>query len=359
MTEPSVRGRWTDDEVKIAKVMYDKGVKYADIASRLGRTVEGVRNKLKRLRLGIEIPHMQDDISETGGVPRTGPIPESPFVSYDEPLVMEGDAIVLPDIELPFHHAEFFNRCLDLADAWGIRKAVVAGDLFHFDSLSSWEANWILSGGNAISEKAERELMDLALTLPAQHQNALISTIVELDDGREQSGTGFSRELAETRTVVKIITKQFDEIDFILGNHEQRFMRAIGSAMFPSELMRLVEAGDKWRAEPYFYSYLISNGEKFQIEHPKTWAKSSPYKLAAKFQCHILQAHSHRWGVDLDPSGNFWAIHMGCIADELKFPYASQRHNTADAHALGAVIVRDGYPYLLSKRTPWERFKKM
>ena len=37
---------------------------------------------------------------EIGGIIR-----ESPYPRYDEPLVMEGDAIVFPDIEMPFHHA--------------------------------------------------------------------------------------------------------------------------------------------------------------------------------------------------------------------------------------------------------------
>ena len=348
MLRPSEQGEikiWSDEEINQLVSLKSRGYTYTQIAEVLGRTKSSVKSKMKRARTG-------DDVE--GGV-----IPESRFQLYNDPLVMEGDAIVLPDIELPFHNAEFMNRCLDLVDTWGIKKAIVAGDLLHFDSLSTWEANWIKENGYGISENIEKKLMDMAMRLPSKYQDEVIATIMSFDKETDEMGSGVSRELAEARKVVRIMTEIFDEVDFILGNHDDRFLRAIKSPMFPSEILRLVEAGDKWRVKPYYYSKLISGDETFQIEHPKTWAKSSPYKLAAKFQCHILQAHSHKWGIDLDISGSYWAIHMGCIVDEWRLPYAVQRHNTADAHALGAVIVRDGYPYLLSERTPWNDYKKM
>lgn len=339
---------WTDDEVNKAINLKEKGYTYEQIGGVLGRSRSSVKSKFKRLKSDGSIYDF--DI---------GIIPESQYRRYDEPLVMEGDAIVLPDIELPFHNAEFMNRILDLADTWGIKKAIVAGDLLHFDSLTSWEANWVSENGYGLSDKNERILMEMAKRLPAEFQEEVIATIVGLDDESDDMSSGVSRELRHARKIIRIMTELFEEIDFILGNHDDRFLRALNSPMFPSEILRLVEAGDKWRVEPYYYSTLISGGEKYQIEHPKTWAKSSPYKLASKFQCHILQGHSHRWGMDIDISGKFYAIHMGCIVDEYRLPYAVQRHNTADSHALGAVIVRDGYPYLLSDRTPWKTFKKM
>lgn len=335
---------WLDEEVDKALLLQERGYSLKQISQVLNRSYEAVRSKLKRVSLERDRGFQY-------------PIPDSRFERYDDPLVMEGDAIVLPDIELPFHNAEFMSRCLELADAWGIRKAIVAGDLLHFESLTTWQANWVSEGGYGLSDKAERKLMEFARSLPEEYQEEMIDTIISLDEKDNSSNTSVSQELRQARKVIKIMTELFDEIDFILGNHDDRFLRALNNPMFPSELLTLVEAGDKWRVKPYYFSILVSNGEKYQIEHPKTWAKSSPYKLAAKFQCHVLQAHSHRWGMEMDISGQFYAIHMGCIVDEFRLPYASQRHNTADTHALGAVIVRDGFPFLLSDKTPWDTFK--
>ena len=286
-------------------------------------------------------------------------ITASPYPKYDEPLVIEGDALILPDAEFPFHNSEFLNRVLDLSQAWNIRQCIVAGDLLHFDSISAWEANWINEGKGGLSETDERKFLDFAMSLPEKHQENLIDLITGIGQKQEDGGPSVSQELKVARRSVKVLSELFDNIDFVLGNHDGRILRALASSMFPSEVLRLVEAGDKWRVAPYYFSILNSNGEKYQIEHPKNATKSSPYKLASKYQCHILQAHAHRWGMDTDISGKFYAIHMGCIVDESRLPYSAQRHYTGDAHRLGAVIVRDGYPTLLEPNLPWERFRRM
>lgn len=56
-------------------------------------------------------------------------------------------------------------------------------------------------------------------------------------------------------------------------------------------------------------------------------------------------------------SGKFYAVHMGHCVDETRLPYAAQRHTIGDAHKLGAVIVRDGFMWLLSEHVDWKRLK--
>lgn len=333
---------WTDEEDAIALDLRRQGYTYREIGRQLGRTFDSVRERLRRI----------DSKNEA--------IPDSVYPRYDSPLVMEGDAVVLPDIEAPFQHAEFFNKVLDLADAWGIKQAIVAGDLLHFDSITGWEANWMVEGNGGLSEVAERRLMDAAMNLPAKHQANMMETIISIGGEMEDGDPNISQELRAARKCVKGMADCFDNIDYIMGNHDGRFLRALGSPMFPEEMLRLVDQKNpKWRVAPYYYSILETESGRFQIEHPKTYANNSPTKLASKYQCHILQAHSHKWAFDLDVSGTFYAIHMGCIVDEMRLPYAAQRHNTANAHLQGAVIVRDGYPFLLGDRTPWERYKSM
>jgi hypothetical protein len=336
---------WTEDEDKILIDLRRRGYSYREIGGRLNRTFDSVRERQRRLdgRRGAK-----------------NIIPDSIYPRYDTPLEMEGDAVVLPDIEAPFQHAEFFNRVLDLADAWQVKQAIVAGDLLHFDSITAWEANWVERGNGGLSEIAERKLMNAAMSLPAKHQEEMMNAIVNIGGEMEDGDPNISQELRAARKCVTAMADCFDNIDFVLGNHDGRFLRTIGSSMFPEELLRLVDQNNpKWRIAPYYYSYLMTETGKYQIEHPKTYAKNSPVKLAAKYQCHILQAHSHKWLWDVDPSGTYYAIHMGCIVDEMRLPYAAQRHNTSEAHLQGAVIVRNGYPYLLGDRTPWDDYKKM
>jgi hypothetical protein len=99
---------------------------------------------------------------------------------------------------------------------------------------------------------------------------------------------------------------------------------------------------------------LESGGEKWQIEHPINTGKGSSKRLAPKFGCHIVMGHNHHFSVTTDPSGQFYAIEPGMGADEERMGYVMQRHNAADKHMVGAIIIRDGKPTPLNRFTDWE-----
>lgn len=96
-----------------------------DIARKLGRSFHSVNSKLTRLK------HFS--------------MPPSQMPKYDEPLTIEGDALILSDVEAPFQHSDFINRALELAFAWGVQNLILAGDMLHYDSLSAWGGR--LGGG--------------------------------------------------------------------------------------------------------------------------------------------------------------------------------------------------------------------
>lgn len=342
---------WTNDEVVALKTFakfYAWGRRCARIAVQSGkldasRTVEAARFKLRALH---------DELYPLGCR-----IPESRYPRYDKPLVMEGDALVLPDVEAPFHDADFVQKCVDLAAAWGINQLILAGDFVHFDSLSAWGANWITDEPGTLPDSVGDDLLRFIETLPVEYQQnglAVLGRIGEASGGTPNLG----RELADTRALVGELSKVFKSVVFVLGNHEGRLLRALDSSMFPSDLLELFRAGH-WRVSPYYYSLVISAGEAFRITHPKTAAKYAAEKLAAKYHQHIIMAHSHAWRFNIDPSGKFWAIQAGHCVDETRLPYASQRDTPRDAHALGAVIIRNGYPWLLGEKTPFDAMERM
>ena len=57
-------------------------------------------------------------------------VKESPYQRFDAPLEREGDALILCDVEAPFHDSEFMNRVIDLACKWKITR-VHLGRRFH------------------------------------------------------------------------------------------------------------------------------------------------------------------------------------------------------------------------------------
>lgn len=237
-------------------------------------------------------------------------VPASAYPSYSSPLEFEGDALILPDTEFPFHHAGWINRCVSLALSWGISHLVIAGDAVHMDSLSAWEPSW------AADDDVDGEVANLP------------------------------KEMKSARDAIEPLLGAFDTVDLILGNHEGRFLRALDSVLTPGMLMRFLGI-NKVRSAPYYHMRVVSAGVPYLVEHPRTTARGAPGVLADKYQAHVLMAHSHKVGMTPSRSGRWQGWHIGCCVDEDKLAYASQRHNAGDPHKLGAAIVRNGYLYPL------------
>ena len=245
-----------------------------------------------------------------GELVKAKPIPQSVYPSYDSPLEWEGDALILPDPEFPFHNADWVNRCVSLAQAWGITHLVIAGDMVHMDSLSGWEPSWAA------------------------------------DDAMDNEVANLPKELEQARRAIVPLIEAFSGVDLILGNHEGRMLRALDSVLSPGMLLRFLGV-DRIRSAPYYHMTVLSNGVPYLIEHPRTTAIGAPGVLADKYQKHVLMAHSHKVGMTTSRSGEWQGWHIGCCVDEAKLAYASQRHNGGHPHKLGAAIVRQGALYTL------------
>lgn len=288
----------------------------------------------------------------------SAPISESPYPRYDKPPTVEGDALILPDAEIPFHHAEFINRVLDLSQAWGIKTMISAGDLLHFDSLSGWEPNWAPKPNGGLSDKDEKRLMDFAMTLGGKKQQELMSALVDI--GKQSEDSGFSGEMHHARKTLKALDDCFDQFVWVLGNHEGRLLRAINSPVQPSELLNLMKLHEgKWTIAPYYYCLLNTPKGTFRITHPKSAANNTARALASQYLQHVIMGHSHKVFFDWDTSGNYYAIQAGHCVDEERLAYCAQRDARRDSHKLAAVIVRNGYPYLLHEGIDWEAMKNL
>jgi len=96
---------------------------------------------------------------------------------------VEGDFIVTGDLEIPYHDGELLGYAVSLAQKFGIKKLIVAGDFVAMDELSPFPQE--------------------------------IGTMHTLSD-----------TVAEGRMVLEDLVEWFEEILLIKGNHEQRGSRA-------------------------------------------------------------------------------------------------------------------------------------
>lgn len=313
---------------------------YKDHCSRSESAIDGMIRRLQR-----------------GGKIKNFRVPESTYPIYNEPLTMHGDALIMGDLECPFHHAEFIDKCLELADLWGIRQCILGGDIMHLDSLSSFSKNWKNTENGGITIEAQQALYDVSSKMSGKDKQILQNEIERL--GVKEEGDGLSTELAATRAVLHRLADQFDLIQYILGNHEGRMIRVLETVIDPGDILKLLELGGKWQISPFYYSLLISGGETFRVTHPKNYGKGTSRKLASKYRQHCIMMHGHHFLLSTDPSGEWLAAEIGHCSDEERLAYIAQRDNTADKHVLGAAIVRGGKLHLLNRFTDWELLRNV
>ena len=299
---------WSNKETETLKKLKADGL-YSDyeIAQKMGRTFDSVNSKLTKLkRAGLLLPPE---------------VPESQFKVWDDPLRFEGDALILTDVEAPFQHTELINRALDLSDAWGIKNLVLGGDQLHNESLSAWGAVW--------TDEEEKPTL--------------------------------AGEMKEAKKVFKAF-EMFADKWVILGNHDDRYVRALERAVKPRELltqMGIGEQDESWKIAPYYHMGIDTSKGLYRITHPRGAGKNQAEVLAVQYHCHVIMGHSHRFLKGRDPSGDYWAIQAGHCVDETRLNYVMARDAKRDAHMPACILIRDGFPFDLCLDTPWDIMKRM
>lgn len=238
-----------------------------------------------------------------------------------EPLTVVGDAIVTCDFHIPLHDPILINTMINVARIHKIKKLIIGGDYYNMETFSSF--------------------------LPYQPEAAL--------DIERYDGTYIMKALLQT----------FDEIIFIWGNHDFRLTRKLGFKRSFEECMRWMLSDltekemkkIKFSELDYMYYYpepktdiVLPFGRKFRICHPRNFS-SVPLtvgrKLAQKYNCSIITAHSHHFAIGVAPNGVDLVLEGGGFFDKDRTEYI-QRTTNHHEWVQGFTMFKDGLPTLIS-----------
>jgi hypothetical protein len=274
-------------------------------------------------------------------------LPESRYPLWNAPFSFDGDVLVLCDAHIPLHHARFINSCIKIAVGMGIKRCLLAGDALDLIGMSSFPENFEQGAQTISAEKAKR-LTDIALSLPVDSQQRM-EIMKELDQSVDDPHN-ISGEWANARETMTALSKNFEEVLWMMGNHEHRLIRKLEKTISGADLKALfVGDNPKWKVSEYYWCQFTSGGKQWQVEHPNLTAKGGGKRLAPKYKANIIMAHNHHFAIASDSSGEYISIEPGMCGDEERMGYVKQRHNSADTHVLGAVIIKDGRPLLINK----------
>jgi hypothetical protein len=335
---------WTETEKYQLRKMFSAGKSYSEIAQALQRSAASVDKQIYTLK------------AEEGL--RREPVSESPEREWTDALTLEGDALVISDLEAPFHNSDIVNRAIDLADSWGVHQLILAGDAVHFASLSSWPRKFKPVAHTAAMDA---EILDMVNLLPPEKRAAKIEHLQE--KRILSSEDDVDTEVFGIRKTFREISGVFEQIVYLPGNHEDRHITAQDYSEGMTALLDLFKVNTdskKWITTPYYWCMLQTENEfQYRITHPRGAGPANAQRLAEQFHCHVIQGHSHRFSFNLDISGDYFCIQTGHCVDERRLAYVMQRDALRKEHARAFTIVRGGVPYLCGWWSDWARLKKM
>lgn len=286
---------WEDDEGALVRQMFEAGKSDVEIRAALadkgwGRSLTAVRVKAQREGWHRAV--------------RPGPFP-----IYNKAPKLTGDALVMADCHVPFHDAAWCNRVITRGLKAGIKTLILAGDFIDWAAFGIYGRKDDVSAGD---------------------------------------------EIAAARQFFKAL-QDFESVVVILGNHEMRLVRQLNYKLASEDLTPMFASHPGLIVTDYHWCTLRSGGQTWRISHPKNAHMvpcSVARKLAVKHNCHVAIGHDHVCGKIKTEDAHHWAISTGVCLMPAKVDYISLVDSTRWQVAQGALIIRSGYPELLTPDCP-------
>lgn len=230
------------------------------------------------------------------------PPPARPVIDWADYPKLDADVLVLSDLHVPYHDTEWVGKCVEIARGMDIKRLIIAGDLLDSKQLGKFA---------------------------------------------DQSEHTLEEEIDQANQLVVWLRSKFEQIDVFPGNHDARFARALGNQISTTKLLEWA-CGGAATIYSHHHAYV---GQTWLVAHPGAYSRipgRPAEQLAAKFQRSVATAHTHKWALSFDVSGNHWIAEIGACANPRYFGYTHRELRTFPAHQQGALIIdADERPHLL------------
>jgi len=221
------------------------------------------------------------------------------------------------------------EHLLDVSKTLGIRKLCIAGDFLNADAYS--------------------------------HFDKLIP----------KEFTDWGTELEVGGRVVEALLDWFTDIVMLPGNHEERFLRANNWECSFEHMIRLfglpeglrsrivVNVGPHTRSA---YRYAVFCG--YRVTHAKNFSiipARVAFRLASKYEQHIICAHGHRVAKTMSESGKYVVIDSGGMFDKKRMAYTSIYDTTYPEQTNGFIVLRKGKSHVFGDETftDWDFWRSL
>lgn len=226
-----------------------------------------------------------------------GPKDEQYFVH------VAGDCIVSSDWHVPHQKESLVDRLLEMARAWRIPTLIINGDFLNEDAFSKWRGH--------------------RFNVPWKEERRLAADILGL------------------------LFKTFDEIVYVMDNHDRRIIAAHErpSEFTEEDVLAILTNGVKLgRLRPSIdYRYVVVNGT-WRVTSPKEYRRNKlvlPNRLAQLYHQHVIVGGDHLFGLGMDDSDHYVIANSMCLVDPTRTPYINVQDTTFPHWNPGFYMIRN------------------
>lgn len=290
--------------------LHGQGQTWHEIGSQYGRSGEAVRSIVKRHRraAGLTV-----EVSSELEI-------EMPLSAHvEKPLfIPDANALVIGDLHIPHQNTTMLVRALKVVKKYhpSVRRFIIGGDLFDFDSLS-------------------------------RHSH-------------DQKETDPNDAIRLGGHVLRALGAELDEGIIIPGNHDRRFAKRLDQD-FDMELLVNAALGQKWprarlKITNLDYIYL---GATWVVGHPSHYSGlggKTPSDIADVWQKNIVTLHNHIVGQSQSRSGRYIGVDCGHMTVPDLHTYLHRGLTKFAKWNSGFCVIENGFPYVYTEQfTDWAK----
>lgn len=275
---------------------HEAGATYGELAAKYNVTDNTIKGRVRTAKVRRQLY-------------KTPAKPDLFDVQIGKPWELTGDWMIIGDVHVPTTDYDFSVLPAAIAKKHlkGKRRLLIAGDLFNMDEFSKYD-------------KLER-------TVP-WHQ--------ERDAARQ-----LFHEWMEV----------FDEIYFLMGNHDRRLQKWTNGALDASDLISLVISNpDRVKWNNFGWCTINTpHNYPWRVTHPKNYSINQltvADTLAQKFQCNIISHHEHHLSIGLDRYKRYTIVNNGGLFKVENMSYVQYDDTKGAGMAQGFTLLKDGYAHI-------------
>jgi predicted phosphodiesterase len=235
-------------------------------------------------------------------------------INLGAPLRLEGDWLVVSDVQCPTVDLDMARLVVPVAEKRGLRQLLIDGDFINADWLSGYP---------------------VLVPVPSAQM-----------------------EIKAAAYLIEEWLRWFDRIVLLPGNHEDRYLKANSGNLDMVQLVGLFTSSNRVQVSQFDHCWIEAASGRWLVTHGKHYSLNQLVvadQYAQKYQANVIVGHQHHLAMGWDRWKRFMVVDNGGLFDPLKMAYVSMRASKMPGMMPGFTALVGGYPTLYGKEpfTNW------